>query len=483
MTDVERIAQPKSPTRELRSAADVASWLAAGLMLRRVPSDDDCAQALIACANELPSLPPPGVIADVAALLAGGRLALSTPVAAGDELRSSIRAYDDDVLARLVQTARFDDVLAAFAHLPVSDRAAATALVVGGLCERAGFSGVSVSPAALRRALARAKDERETAGRAELHGGAMAARLADAYLRLSRGARQSRALVDDREVFAIDHLNVLRDFGGRMTAAHIASAAEALARTLPRRLPPNRQKRGARDSSLTDDTLYPAGGFSAITPGGSNANIENLVTSELVYMEDGPGPDVFTLRYVEGELLYYTRDDSVFRRHRHVIGIVLGPDLDDARVKDRDLPWQRLVLALGLLVAAIRWLTEQLGDQALAIHVSFPPKLLGEEREILALLLEGEIARGTVILAEQTFPQAVAQVANASGTAISDLVVVSLGALPELPKGLRALHVNLAEPAPTVTELAPRFAPLPDLGPDAWSEWCEGAEDLLRWLV
>src|SRR5205823_4648221 len=98
------------------------------------------------------------------------------------------------------------------------------------------------------------------------------------------------------------------------------------------------------------------------------------------------------LRYVEGELLFYTRDDSVFRRHRHVIGIALGPDLDDARVKDRELPWQRLVLALGLVVAAVRWLTDQLGDQALTIHVAFPPKLLAEERAILSLLLEGEIA-------------------------------------------------------------------------------------------
>ncbi|MDB4959384.1 MAG: hypothetical protein JWO36_6953 [Myxococcales bacterium] len=485
MTDLERVATTKAspPARELRTAADVASWLATGLVLRRVPSDDDHAQAIIACANELASLPPPGVIADVAALLGGARLALSTPLNADDALRGAIRAYDDDVLARLVQTARFDDALAAFAHLPITDRAAATALVVGGICERAGFSGVSVSPAALRRALARPKDERDNAGRAELYGGAMATRLAEAYVRLSRGARQTRALVDDREVFAIDHLNVLRDFGGRMTAAHIASAAEALARTLPRRLPPNRQKRGARESSLTDDTLYPAGGFSAITPGGSDANIENLVTSELVYMEDGPGPDVFTLRYVEGELLYYTRDDSVFRRHRHVIGIVLGPDLGDARVKDRDVPWQRLVLALGLLVASIRWLTEQLGDQALTIHLSFPPKVLAEEREILALLLEGEIARGTVIVCEQTFTQAIEHARGASGTAISDVVVVSLGATPELPKGLRTLHVNLAEPAPTVTELSPRLAPLPDLGPDAWSEWCEGAEDLLRWLV
>ena len=476
----------KPPLRELRTQADVASWLAAGLALRRVPSqsdDDDhlIGQAIGACANELPALPPPGMIADVAVLLGGARLPLSTPVQSSDDnLRAAIRAYDDDVLARLVTNSRFDDVLAAYAHLAAGDRATATALVIGAICERASFAGASVSPAALRRALARPKDEREAAGRTELLGGPTAQRLADAYDRLARSARQARALVDQHEVFALDHLNVLRDLGSRMTADHISAAATAIEASLPRRLPANRLNRGVRDTHLADESLYPAGGFTAITPGGSNANVENLVTSELVYMEDGPEPDVFTLRYVEGELLYYTRDDSVFRRHRHVIGIALGADLDDARVKDRDLPWQRLVLAFGLLVAAIRWLTEQLGDQALTVHVAFPPDLLTEERQIFALLLEGEIARGAVIVDEA---DAIAATDKAGDTAIADVVVVSLGPVPQLPRGLRALHVDLAGAAPTVVELAPRRSPPAQLGPDSWLEWCEAAEDLLRWLV
>ena len=474
----------KPAVRELRTQAEVASWLAAGLALRRVVTEHDdqlTASAIAACANELSTLPPPGMIADVAVLLGGARLPLSTPVQSSDEnLRAAVRAYDDDVLARLVTNARFDDVLAAYAHLAPGDRATATALVIGSICDRASFTGVSVSPAALRRALARPRDERAAAGRTELLGGTTAQRLAEAYDRLARSARQARALVDDHEVFALDHLSVLRDLGGRMTAEHIAAAATALAAKLPRRLPANRRNRGARDTRLADESLYPAGGFTSITPGGSNANIENLVTSELVYMEDGPQPDVFTLRYVEGELLYYTRDDSVFSRHRQVIGIALGADLDDARVKDRELPFQRLILCFGLLVAAVRWLTEQLGDQALTIRVAFPPQLLDEERAIVALLLHGEIERGIVILDEMPWHDLVAATAAASSTAISDLVVVSMGQVPELPRGMRALHLDLAGPAPTVAPVGTSPA---EPSPDSWSEWCEVAEDLLRWLV
>ncbi len=199
-------------------------------------------------------------------------------------------------------------------------------------------------------------------------------------------------------------------------------------------------------------------------------------------MEDDEPVDVFSLRYIEGELLHYTRDDSVFRRHRHLIGIALGADLDDARVKDRELPWQRLVLAFGLVVAATRWLAAQLGDHALVIRIAFPPGLLAEERGILSLLLEAEIARGTVIVVEEELAETLAQTSAAVGTPIADVVVMSLAGAAserELPRGSRAVLVDLAASAPAVSELAPRRGAAPDIPPDAWAGWCEGAEDLL----
>lgn len=477
---------------ELRTAVEIAGWLSAGLLLQRVAAgeaDPLVTQAVLACASELAEVPPPGLIADVAALLAGARLPLAgAPVAVtaagGAALRTAIHAYDDDLLARLVTGARWDDVVAAFAHAREADRPAAVALVVGGIARRSGFSGTQVNPAALRRALARPRDEREAAGRAGLADAPTVAALAAAYQLLARGARQTRALVEDREVFAVDHLAVLRDLGGRMTADHIQSAAEAIARTLPRRLPAKRAARGLRDTHMTDESVYPAGGFASITAGGATTgNIENLVTSELVYMDDDEPIDVFSLRYIEGELLHYTRDDSVFRRHRHLIGIALAPDLDDARVKDRELPWQRLVLAFGLVVAAARWLAAQLGDQALVIRIAFPPGLLVEERGILALLLEGEIARGTVVVVEEALADTLAATTAAAGSAIADLVVLALGAAPEVPRPVRALLVDLAAAAPAVSELSPRRGAALDPGRDAWAGWCDSAEDLLRWLV
>ena len=496
---------------ELRDADEIAAWLAVGLALRRVgpappiegerpdgalegtptgtiDDEDAISRALVACANELSALPPPGVIADLAGLLGGARpLIGALSGVPDDDLRAAIRAYDDDVVARLIQVARFDDLLAAYAHAAPMDRPAAIALVVAAVCERASFAGTPVSPAALRRALARPRSDRDAMGRALLAeaGSEAAAGLAESYLKLARGARQSRALIDEREVFAVDHLGVLRDLGGRMTVAHIGAAADAIAQRLPRRLPGKRELRGMHDTRLADDSLYPAGGFASITQGGATTgNIENLVTSELMYMEDDADGeiDLFALRYVEGELLHYTRDDSVFRRHRHMIAFALGAELDDARVKDRGLPWQRLILTLGLIIAAIRWLTDQLGDQALTVHVAFPPVLLAEEQQIVALLLEAEIARGTVIVSEERWQDTAARAASAAG-AIADLVVVSLGDVPVLPKGVRAMHVDLVAAVPTVCEIAPRRGTPSEPGPDPWGTWCDAAEDLLRWLV
>src|SRR5687767_5042588 len=99
---------------ELRTAADVASGVAAGLCLRRVAAqeseqeDATIGQAILSCASELGALPPAGVIADLAVLLGGARLPQSTPVAGDDLLKNAVRAYEDDVLVRLATTARFD---------------------------------------------------------------------------------------------------------------------------------------------------------------------------------------------------------------------------------------------------------------------------------------------------------------------------------------------------------------------------------------
>jgi hypothetical protein len=87
-----------------------------------------------------------------------------------------------------------------------------------------------------------------------------------------------------------------------------------------------------------------------------------------------------------------------------------------------------------------------------------------------------------VVVSEKTYDEAI-EVSQAARNAISDLVIVSMGSVPPLPKGQRALHLSLAAASPASYELAPRKGEPPEPEDDPWTEWCDDCEDLLRWLV
>jgi len=84
------------------------------------------------------------------------------------------------------------------------------------------------------------------------------------------------------------------------------------------------------------------------------------------------------------------------------------------------------------------------------------------------------------VIEETSAQDLVDATAAAGSSAISDVIVMSLGPVPTIPKGLRALHVNLRGAAPTAAAVGSTPA---EPSPDSWREWCEVAEDLLRWLV
>src|SRR4051812_40199515 len=104
---------------ELRTLEDVEAWLGVGLVLRRVESDvtySQITQAIAQCANDLASLPPPAVIIDILSMLNGGRQISSAYHSSHEVLKSAINLYADDVVARFMQNALYDDILAAYAH-------------------------------------------------------------------------------------------------------------------------------------------------------------------------------------------------------------------------------------------------------------------------------------------------------------------------------------------------------------------------------
>jgi hypothetical protein len=74
-----------------------------------------------------------------------------------------------------------------------------------------------------------------------------------------------------------------------------------------------RKERHEMDSLLPDEGAYPLGGYSQISTQG---NLESLIPSELMYMDEKEALDLFTIRYVEKDLIYFHREMMSSRRKK-----------------------------------------------------------------------------------------------------------------------------------------------------------------------
>jgi hypothetical protein len=398
-------------TRDERlEGPEAEAFLAGALALARdaVPTTahfEFAVRSLEAALAERPVLPAPTLAFDLAALLSGERLQPVSPPA-GDALRDALRQYEDHVLARLVSERRWTRLMEAVAASPKDLRAAAVGMTVAMVLQRVQLSGgTGLAQGVVRRLAQKPPLEVLDAGRAALHSPDVAARLADGLLLLAKAARRSRELLSDAEIFVVENLAALKGLGPRVALAQLAEVAQAVDEKLPPRLRGHAFEDGDAPTALEEDSAYPVGGFSSISTSGS---LENLVTSELIYMEQGDDaqarPDLFDVRFVENELLYYARDESVAVRKKRALVLVFDASLAQARVLDGGERYQRLVWALGSVTALVRKLSQWLDTEALRFELVFPAAKgehpLAEERGVLELLLREYRERGQLDLLE-----------------------------------------------------------------------------------
>lgn len=230
-------------------------------------------------------------------------------------------------------------------------------------------------------------------------------------------------------------------------------------------------------SKLEDESVYPVGGFSSVTTSGS---LENLVTSELIYMDPPPPKgkvadvDLFDMRYVEGELLYYARDEAIFVRRRRLVILALSSDLVRTRVKDRTLPWQRIVIVLGFVLVLVKKLVELLGEEALEIRLAFlheegMPSALGPEQALAELMIREWRDKGMADVLEATWDDVVTLAAASARRALVEVVHI---------------HTGHAKKDKEQTPLDPRVVSV-ELVPEAESleAWSEATTDVLAQLL
>ncbi|MEZ4234958.1 MAG: hypothetical protein R3F59_02090 [Myxococcota bacterium] len=350
--------------------------------------------ALAAALERSVRLPPLGLVADLLTLLE-----VPSPVLQGLEVPGlALRRYDDRVVGPLVVHRRRTALADAFAALPEAWRGAAVAALGERLCEEIEPGGGYWEPGALRAWLARTDAEgldlalaavAEPGPREVLQG------------RMAEMLRHPAIDWSAADVHLIRNLPRLATAAQRLLVRQVLEASSALGSGLRRAARP-RARAGPVATGMEEEDKYPAGGFSALTTSGSP---ENLVASELVYMdddEDGEGIDLFDVRFTEGELLYYTRDESAYMRQRRRIRVALAQDVVQARVMDPGVPWQRVVATLGALHAVVERLVDWLGEQDLQISLhpladrTRPHETLATEADALSLVLSTWIDAGVV---------------------------------------------------------------------------------------
>jgi hypothetical protein len=409
--------------------------------------------ALAAALAHSVRLPPLGLVADLVTLLE-----VPSPLLRGIEVPGlGLRRYDDRVVGPMVMHRRRTALADAYASLPEAWRGAAVAALGERVCEELEPDGGWWEPGALRAWLARTDAEG-----LELGMGAVGeAPLRDAVQRrLARMVSCPPIDWSGADVHLIRNLPQLATQAQRLLVRQVLQASAVFGVGLTRAARP-RNRPGPIATGMHEEDKYPAGGFSALTTSGSP---ENLVASELVYMDDdAESIDLFDVRFTEGELLYYTRDESAHLRQRRRVRIALAPDLVGARVKDPGVPWQRLVAVLGALHAVTERLVDWLGEQELQVtlHPIGDPRRprdeLGTEADALSLVLRTWIDAGLVAVEPLDDASGfVRLVAESAKVAETDAVWLSCGVPPP----------ELAV-APLVVEVGPRRV-------EGWAELARG---------
>ncbi len=397
---------------ELSDPAEARRFLLQGLWCQRVmpPKAAHVRPALewaLEAASAGHQLPPIGFLSDLGHVALG--LDLDARQARGTVEVPAIpihllRTYEDHVLGKIYADWTFTEASDALRRYQgpeqARNQARGLAFLLNQFQERSEFRGVEMSPSIIKTALESSPDEVLAEGFDSLQRDGADPRLVALYEGLITAARRTAEILSTTDLFELKHGYCLQPEGERLARRQVLHAAETLEASLPRQRVRPLARRMEVPTRILDEDTYPVGGFTSLSTRGSP---ESLLHSQLAYMETDERPDLFDIKFLRDELLYYARDENQFLRRRRTFVFVLSPDLVNARFKDPSLPYQRGVMLLALIVMVVRKLTEWLTTDALTFHVLFPaedagPLPLAAEWTLLETLLPEQITNGTLKL-------------------------------------------------------------------------------------
>ena len=312
-----------------------------------------------------------------------------------------VRTYEDHVLGKFYADWTFSRAGDALRRYKGRDQARGLAFVFQQFARRSGFHGVRLSPGVIKAVLEAPPAEVHTRGWESLGRDGLHVALVPQYEMLITAARRTAEVLGSEDISQLERGTALKPEGEQLAERQVLRAANALEAGLPRHRLRPRLRRLEVPTHILDEDTYPVGGFTSLSTRGS---VESLLHSQLAFMEKDERPDLFDIKFLRDELLYYARDENQFLRRRRTFVFVLYPDLDQTRFKDRGVEFQRGVLLLALLYTLVRKLSEWLSTDALSFRFLFvadgDSDALAAERGLLESLLMDEIANGSVHLAK-----------------------------------------------------------------------------------
>jgi hypothetical protein len=483
-----------STVYELRDLDEARRFVQQGLWLQRVQAPAAATvRAALAWSLEVVSagqpLPPVGFVADLghAALGADWEAGAGRETVAVPGLPPGLmRTYEDHVLGKLYADgtfARAADALRGYGgEGQERDRGRGLAFVLGAFRARADFGGVDFSPGVLKALLEGPPQEALAQGWDSLSREGLHPVLEELYTSLIAAARRTAEVLAPEDLFELEHGTALAEFGERLALRQVLQAAARLEATLPPQ--PLRPLAGRREvpTRVLDEDTYPVGGFSSLSTRGS---VESLLHSQLAFMERDARPDLFDVKFLRDELLYYARDENQFLRRRRTFVFALHPDLVHTRVKDPDLPYQRGVLLLALLLAAVRKLSEWLSTEALVFELLFleaEGEPLARERGLLEMIFREQIENGTVVVRTGFPPGQLAKECAARGRrSLCHALAVATQDRPFEAADTVVTRLALDGPCPSLG--AAGEEPAYPEGEEAFDVWAAALRELLqRWV-
>jgi hypothetical protein len=424
----------------------------------------------------------PGFLADVCHLLtAPAEAATLSRAGLPEAFAEQVQPYEDYVLGKLYADSTFERGAAAVARYKQREQDQAIAFVVDQFRQRADLGGISLSPGVLRGLQALPTEQLIAQTAAAYVEEEALPELFEHYAALIARFREVGDLLGGEDLFELEHRTAIAPAGERLALRQILATREKLLAVVPSQPPRRAARLREVPTRLLDENAYPVGGFSSISTRGT---IESLLHSQLAFMEPAGAerPDMFDIKFLRDELLYYSRDENQFFRRRRTFVIALYPDLRGARVKDAGMPYQRIVLALGTLLALIERLIAWLGDESLRFEILLiddAKHALSAEAELLRLMLREQVANGTAAIELAPFAALTTVCAAAARHSLCQVLTVSAHVREIEIADVQRMQCVLDAPEPALVEEAIVWhseAP----GINAWSETLARLLDILR---